>query len=182
MPDDVIDLTRPPLPPQPASRPVAPARMFSPLDALAERIGQRKAKPKLVAVEVPDSGGWVVEYNAHFDLDLLAIWRTQALDAGDDGDTVNQGLFHRIILVNQCRRMIFNGEPAADEQGKPLTFASQRLWEVLGLPLASPDGATEAVRRLYDNDFAVSATASKVLEVGGFGQGVKVDPDPTRRR
>src|SRR5579875_1092423 len=137
MSDDVIDLTstaRPSLPPQPATRPAAPPRAFSPLDALAEHIGQRKAKPKTVAVEVPDSDGWVVEYSAHFDLDLLAIWRNQALETdSDDSERVNQGLFHRIILVNQCRRMIYQGEPATDKQGRPLTFASQRLWGVLGL-------------------------------------------------
>lgn len=146
------------------------------LEALADELGPIAAKT--VELVVDCRPGFTVVYELPRDGAQLAGWRKAAM-GGAEPDDVNEALWHRVILVAQCRKIRRQNVDLVDGTGKPVTFYSTDLWGMLKVPQGAPDGAAVAVQNFYGrNDFDVSAVASKLLADGGLGKAARV-ADPT---
>jgi hypothetical protein len=169
---DLIDMR----PTARAAQPAVTAPPMSDLEALADELAPVNAGT--VTLLVDSRPGWGVTYSLGIDGPQLAGWRRANKD-----DTIPSGVdefgWQRTILAAQCTGMVRQGAAVLDPQGRPVTFTSPELWRLLGVPAGSPSGATEAVRRFYANDFAVTSAADKVLSAAGFGKAAVEAGNPT---
>jgi hypothetical protein len=173
-----IDLRRPPAERRAVRNPLE-ASPISTLEALADELAP--PKPKTVVLRIPNRPAWSVEYDLAFDLAVLGGWRRASRTVGpDEIEEAAQALFEQTVLAAKCARMWNRGTVVTDDQGRPLTFASEDLWRLLHVPAGSPDGALEAVKAFYANPFDVTSAANKLLDDAGYGRPAEVDPDPTR--
>lgn len=158
-----------------APDPLVDAPEVTPLEQLADDLGQVDAGTVTLLVDARP--GWSVVYSLGVDSSRLAGWRRAAFD--ENLKATDEGLWHRTILAAQCREIRKDGKLVADTAGRPLSFFSDEFWRLLGVPAGAPSGSTEAVRKFYANDFAVSAAADKLLVDAGFGRQAREAPDPT---
>lgn len=167
MSDAVVDLRRrDPLAASPASA----------LESLAEEL--RPVAEPTVELLVDARPGWSVVFSTRVDGPQVEGWRLACRDDTHEG-RVDEHLWNRTILAGQCRELRHAGTATTDEAGRTVTFGSETLWRLLGVPTGSPSGATAAVKAFYVDDFAVQAAANELLAEAGFGRRPKKAPDPT---
>lgn len=145
------------------------------LDELADEL--RPITARTVNLLVDSRPGWSVVYGLDLEGGKLNAWRRAARD--ENLDQVDEDLWNRTILAAHCREIRRHGAKVTDETGRTLTFWSESLWRLLGVPAGAPSGATEAVGRFYGGDFAVAGAVTTVLDEAGFGRAAKKAPDPT---
>lgn len=158
----------------------APDRMVdapdvTPLEELATELGQ--VDPGTVTLLVDARPDWSITYSLGIDASRLAAWRRAAYD--DNTKVTDDDLWHRTILAALCKEIRKEGKLVADSTGRPLSFFSEDFWRHLGVPAGSPAGSTEAVRKFYANDFAVSSAANRLLVGAGLGKEAREAPGRT---
>lgn len=142
------------------------------LDLLREDL-QREAEDDTVLLDVPERPGYSVRYGAKVPYERYAAWTKHAEDRSILGG-VNLHRMGRVVLANCCRGILRQGEELVLD-GKPLTFTSPALWEMLGA-----SDAVSAVDAFYRRDAHVIASSIEVISQAGYGDRInEADADPT---
>lgn len=146
---------------------LAPVDTVSPLEELRAEL-TAPVEGADVVLAVPGRPGYAVRYSSSFTYEQLTAWRKRATDRNE----VNEIRFAALILANQSRAIVRNGDEVVDA-GAPLTFRSKAF-----LALYEVDRVADAVVAFYGNDFDVAAAGNSLLRAAGFGaEAPTVDED-----
>lgn len=180
--DDLLQRGRPPAPGAPVVPPeddLAPVAPASPLDALRAELATDVSVEE-VTLDVPRRPGWAVRYRCDITGEERGAWITRATTKAAKGDkpaVIDELRLSGLALANKAIAIIHNGEEVTDD-GRPVTFASQVLLDMVGAARAA-----DVPRRLYGLDGHVIAAARTVFDKSGFGDDLPEsddDEDPTR--
>lgn len=162
-----------------AAKPVAPASALSILARMKAELEARKAASAQIVelrhdaapevtlfCRVPDDGEKMAE--------ILELANKRA-----KGKNTGTMWFNRLVIAHYTTAIEWHAERLTNENGLELTFASKQLQELVNAP-----DAPSAVFELFGSDAHVGVLASKLVEMGGFGNdaAVEVVEDPTTGR
>ena len=127
---------------------------------------------KEVILKVPSRDNIKVKFSTDLSLEQLTRWRTKARRNKKNED-IDLVLFNEMLIVSQCRGIVFNDQEVFDENEDPITFNTRGFQESLNaLDLYG------AVKSLYDRDADILRTGDEILEAAGYGDADLEDADP----
>jgi hypothetical protein len=144
----------------------------SALDRLRERVNERTAKPA-VLIPVIERPGISVKFDVNITNEQMKSWRKKA---GFDSKNGFDGFAFAMLVVANCCRGIYIDDEEVFVNDHPVSFASPEIMELVEATRAFPD----CVRKLYCVDPHVEATASKLLDLAGYGDSVEEQADPSK--
>lgn len=152
------------------------AKSKSGLGTIYDQFRAELSKPsnvqKEVILKVPSRDGIKVKFSTDLSLEQLTRWRTRAKKNKKNED-IDLVLFNEMLIVSQCKGIIFNDEEVFDEDDDPITFNTRGFQDSLNaLDIYG------AVKSLYDRDADILRTGDEILEAAGYGDADLEDGDP----
>lgn len=141
------------------------------LQRLRERVQETTAKPPIL-IPVLARDGVAVKFEVNIPHEKVKEWRKKAgydTKQGFDGFT-----FAMLVVANSCRGIYIDDEEVIVDD-HPVSFASPEIMEMVEATRPFPD----CVRKLYCVDPHIEATASKILDLAGYGDSVEEQEDPS---
>lgn len=153
----------------------------SPLDQLRASMAQEPDVEEFVTLKVTARPGVSVKYSTDLDNETIEMWRRASrrkkARPGQDAET-DELKFACLVLAGQCKGVLTNGQEVFDDDGRPLTFASPLLWDMVGAAGQQMDPMT-VIRKFYVRDAHVSLTSGEILLDAGFGDEVERESPTT---
>ena len=147
------------------------AKTVTLLDQLRAEVSKEVTRDE-IEIAVPERSGVTVRFSPNITTEQLKAWRRNSTSKKtDELDSVK---FSCYVIGQTVTGIYFNGELVEDDNGVPITFASQAMLEMTNTTKPLPD----AIRAFYGLDPHLEATALKVLDASGFGEEVDA-ADPT---
>lgn len=142
--------------------------------AALEKELKRVIRNDLITLSVPSRPGMSLVFDPNIEANRLQAWRKACRDKSMP-DNFDSAKFSYVILANQCKNVIWQGETITDEDGKDLNFRNPNFLRMLGAMQA-----TAAVKMLYANDGHVFIATDEVLRAAGYdSEGQEQQADPT---
>lgn len=142
------------------------------LDQLKETLSKKIERPE-VFIEVPERPGVTVRISPNVTQGQMRAWRKQSGEDTKNGMDATK--FAACVVGHTCTGIAFNNEIAEDEQGRPYTFGSSAILEMVGASRPIPDG----VLAFFGIEPHVESAALAILDAAGFGDTVET-VDPTK--
>lgn len=142
------------------------------LDQLKESLAKKIERPE-VFIEVPEREGLTVRVSPNVTQGQMRAWRKQAGEDSKNGMDATK--FAACVVGHTCTGIAFNGEVVEDEQGRPYTFGSSMILDMVDAARPIPD----AVLALFGLEPHVEAAALAILDAAGFSDTVET-VDPTK--
>lgn len=143
-----------------SARDEAPAKLTL-LDRLREVIEAEVVKPD-IEIKVPDRPGVSVVFSPNLDQATVTSLRNKAGAKSRNGMDILK--FSGLVIAHTTKAILFDGEEVTDEDGNPLTFASQVI-----LDMVEDDRPWPGVKKFWGSDPHLQATALKILDAAGWG-------------
>lgn len=142
------------------------------LDQLKESLAKKIERPE-VFIEVPEREGVTIRVSPNVTQGQMRSWRKQAGEDSKNGMDATK--FAACVVGHTCTGIAFNGEIAEDEQGRPYTFGSSMILDMVDAARPVPD----AVLALFGIEPHVESAALAILDAAGFSDTVEA-VDPTK--
>lgn len=137
------------------------------LDQLRQVIEAEVKRPS-IEIAIPDRQGVSVVLSPNITQDELTSWRRKAGERSKDG--MNFLKFSAEVIAQTTEAIKFNNEEVTDEDGYPLTFASQAILDMVD----EERPGMQALKRFWGSDAHLQASALKVIEEAGWGDEAEV--------
>jgi hypothetical protein len=142
------------------------------LDQLKDVLSKKIERPE-VFVEVPERPGVTIRVSPNITQHQMRAWRKQSGEDSKNGMDATK--FAATVVGQTCTGIAFNNEIAEDEQGRPFTFGSKAIMEMVGATRPIPD----AVINFFGIEPHVESAALAILDAAGFSDTVEA-VDPTK--
>jgi hypothetical protein len=139
------------------------------LDELRKELGRTVERP-LVQIVIPERPNIALRLNPNLNQAQLKHWRNNSGANSKKGlDSVK---FSCYIIGETCVGIFINGKEAVDENGTPLTFASEVIWE-----MTNASDAFESIKDMFAVEPHLETAAMSIIEAAGYGDEVETE-DP----
>lgn len=147
------------------------------LAQLEQELSQDAERKDELVLVVPARPNIALRFDPNITYDQRKSWQERAKAAatknsnrqarrritGNDDVEPDLMTFSCLVLANTCTGFVLGGQTANRDDGRPLTFRDEKLWQML-----KATGPEHAIRKLYGNDSHVENTANDVLLASGL--------------
>lgn len=142
------------------------------LDRLRNEVQKKVERPE-VFIEVPERPGVTVRVSPNISQNQMRSWRR---NSGEDTKAgFDPTKFACAVIGHTCTGIFVDGKEVTNDQGHPLTFASQEILDMTDTFRPIPD----CVQAFFGIDPHVEAAALAVMEAAGYSDTVET-VDPTK--